>query len=601
MIEILIVLYRPDIGQLEAVLESARLAREQGLPIRARVWHNDEFPTPETAVAALYRAMNDRGFEVDIFGGAGNLGFGGGINRLLAYVDAAYVLILNQDAVPEPGALQYVWDVARSDPPEVAAWEMRQIPYEHPKAYDPVTLDVPWVSGAAVLLRAGPLEELGGFEPRIFMYGEDVDLSWRLRCRGYRLRYLPRAAVVHPTYSTPNEVKPLQVLGGIYANLCLRARYSGRRQILQGLSMAVGELLVPEAFPGRRKGILKAIFKFFGNYNYFRNSQFAATNFEPCFAGWGYEERREGAFHEFLPQARQALDTPLVSILIRTHRRPGFLRQALTAVANQTYRHIEAVVVEDDSDEGEIVCKEFQSQLTVRYYRIHPGLGRSIAGNRALAEARGEWFCFLDDDDQLFADHIEVLLQAARERGVLGAYGLSWRTHTRVIHDSTPEYEEVHKDIFPDEAFSRVVMWHHNYLPIQSVVFHQSLYERYGGFAPDMDQLEDWNLWTRYTISEDFIQVRKVTSKYRVPIDRQISAERQAKLDDAYRGAVARQEEMNFQANPAMVRKLAEDYARSNAFLHIGRDQIRDHMGRWPWFAKLMSFRVVLWRRWRSR
>ena len=53
-------------------------------------------------------------------------------------------------------------------------------------------------------------------------------------------------------------------------------------------------------------------------------------------------------------------------------------------------------------------------------------------------------------------------------------------------------------DVFPDEPFSRPAMWHHNYMPIQSVLFHRSLFEQHGGFAEDMDQLEDWNLWTRY-------------------------------------------------------------------------------------------------------
>ena len=37
--------------------------------------------------------------------------------------------------------------------------------------------------------------------------------------------------------------------------------------------------------------------------------------------------------------------------------------------------------------------------------------------------------------------------------------------------------------------------------------------------AVDMDQLEDWNLWTRYTLEDDFVMVDKTTSKYRVPAD----------------------------------------------------------------------------------
>ena len=117
----------------------------------------------------------------------------------------------------------------RSTTRRVAAWEMRQIPYEHPKAYDPVTLDTPWVSGAAMLLRRSAFEDVGGFDPRIFMYGEDVDLSWRLRARGWRLRYLPRLARRAPHLRDAGEVKPLQVFGGVLTNL-VPARALRRRR-----------------------------------------------------------------------------------------------------------------------------------------------------------------------------------------------------------------------------------------------------------------------------------------------------------------------------------------------------------------------------------
>lgn len=597
MIDVLVVVFHPDTTQLKALLESVLLASRAGVPLAMRVWHNDGDAPVRGEVYALYRDAQQRGLLLTIGGGEGNLGFGSGINRLLKDSAADYVLALNQDAIPEDGALAELWRYAAGDEAKVAAWEMRQIPFEHPKIYDPVSLVTEWVSGAAVLLRASAMREVGGFEPRIFMYGEDVDLSWRLRCAGYRLRYVARAAVVHHTYSKAHEVKPLQALGGIYVNLCLRARYAGRRQIAQGLSMAFAEMMLPESFPGRRFGIAKAILRFMRNYSYFWASHKGAPNFEPRFAGWGYEVRRDGAFHSFVPRQQQPKDLPVISVLVRTHKRAAFLRQALTSVLHQTHRPIEVVVVEDGSDEGQAVCDEFADRIDVRYFRITPGRGRSVAGNRALQEARGEWMCFLDDDDLFFADHLEVLLQTVREAQLKGAFALSWRTTTHVIDASIPLYDEVRLDSIPDEPFSRVTLWHHNFMPIQAVLFHRSLYERYGGFAEDMHQLEDWNLWTRYTMQDDFVQVRKTTSKYRVPAEVSHTLERQGKLDDAYKDAVARQGEMKFNADPAFVRKLAEDYVRSNALIHVGRDQVRARFASSPMLARLATLRHVLRRR----
>ena len=595
MVDVLMVIYRPRLDELAACF--AALTREaRGVPgLQVRLWHNDAGPDVTSGLRALYDNTAADGLPLELApGDSGNPGFGPGMNALIALSQADYVIVLNQDAIPEPGSLEFLYRTAAGDAAHVAAWEMRQIPYEHPKDYDPVTQYTEWVSGAAVLLRTSAMRSVGGFEPKIFMYGEDVELSWRLRCAGFKLRYVPRAAVVHHTYAVANEVKPLQVLQGIYANLIMRARYSGHRRILQGVSMACAEMLIPQPFPGRRQGIVKALVKFARNYRYFWNTHKSAPGFEPRFAGWGYEMRREGAFHPFLPAANQPALKPLVSILVRTHRRPGFLRQALTSVVNQTYRNIEVVVVEDGSDEGEAVCAEFLGQLDVQYHRLNPGRGRSVAGNLALAKARGDWICFLDDDDLLFADHVEVLLQVAQEKQLPGAYGLSWRTHTRVIDEANSTVHEEKHEVYPDEPFSRLVLWHHNFMPIQSVLFHRSLYDRHGGFAEDMEQLEDWNLWTRYTIDADFVQVRKVTSKYRVPASVHVSAQRQARLDEAYRDAVARQAAMDFRATPELIRQLAQDYARQNALIHVGRDQVRRGLARLPLLRQLFALRGLL-------
>ncbi len=597
MIDVLVVVFHPDTIQLRALLEAVYFANNEGVPLKMRVWHNDGAVPSAGEIRDLYDEFQHRGLPINVGGGEGNLGFGSGINRMLTQSQAEYVLALNQDAIPERGALKALWHYAEKDELKVAAWEMRQIPFEHPKVYDPVSLDTEWVSGAAVLLRASAMREVGGFEPRIFMYGEDVDLSWRLRCEGYRLRYIARAAVVHHTYSKPHEVKPLQALEGIYVNLCLRARYAGRRQIAQGLSMAFAEMMLPETFPGRRRGIASALAKFARNYRYFWTSHKSVRNFEPRFTGWGYEIRRDGAFHNFLPREQQPAALPLISVLIRTHKRAAFLRQALTSVTHQTHRPIEVIVVEDGSEEGKLVCDELANQMDVRYFRLSPGQGRSVAGNLALQHAKGEWMCFLDDDDLFFSDHLEVLLQTVRDTQLLGAFALAWRTTTRVTDASVPSYIETSWDRFPDEPFSRVTLWHHNFMPIQAVLFHRSLYERYGGFAEDMHQLEDWNLWTRYTMQDDFIQVRKTTSKYRVPAESAHTVERQAKLDDAYKDAVARQAEMKFSADPAFVRRLAEDYIRSNALIHLGRDQIRARFAGSPWLSRLASLRHILGRR----
>jgi N-acetylglucosaminyl-diphospho-decaprenol L-rhamnosyltransferase len=56
---------------------------------------------------------------------------------------------------------------------------------------------VDWVSGACMLLRRQAWDAVGGFDPRYFMYLEDVDLCWRLGRAGWGVGFEPAAEVVH--------------------------------------------------------------------------------------------------------------------------------------------------------------------------------------------------------------------------------------------------------------------------------------------------------------------------------------------------------------------------------------------------------------------
>jgi GT2 family glycosyltransferase len=56
---------------------------------------------------------------------------------------------------------------------------------------------VDWVSGACLLIRRKDLDEVGGFDPRFFMYAEDVDLCAAVRTRGRSVLFSAEPQVVH--------------------------------------------------------------------------------------------------------------------------------------------------------------------------------------------------------------------------------------------------------------------------------------------------------------------------------------------------------------------------------------------------------------------
>ena len=593
-VDISIVTYQPDLALLQQLLES--LAEPTREPLRRNVFIQDNGPDPGIVarLALLPPLQPGVAFErIDVKHSGANLGFGRAHNANAARGNASFVLVLNQDCVLEPGVLDRLMTSAAGDPPEIAAWELRQIPYEHPKAYDPVTLDTPWASGAAVLLRRKAFEAVGGFEPRIFMYGEDVDLSWRLRARGWRVVYRPKLAVVHRTYREPGEVKPLQVIGGVLTNLCLRARFGGFLRTLEGLAMLAAEVLAPRSFRGRRRGLARAGLLFLLRWPYFLWTSVAPTaTFRPHFSGWGYELRRDGAFVELASRrARPRPPRPRVSILIRTAGRAAWLREALESCANQTYENLEVVVVEDGPECSRSIVAGFADRLAIRYRATGERVGRARAGNLALSESTGEWLNFLDDDDLLFADHVEVLVDAVQRTGVAGAYALAWETHTELLDKGRARYDEVVHVTRHYQPFDRITLWHHNYLPIQAVMFNRGLWLQHGGFDEGMDQLEDWNLWTRYTLEDDFILVEKTTSKYRVPADAHTAAVRQALLDKAYADAIERQRALMVTLSPREISQMADSFLRSQAVMMVTRSDLRRIMGSHRVLARLGAYR----------
>lgn len=466
-----------------------------------------------------------------------NLGFGAGHHRALKGGTADYALVTNIDLELRPESLANVVAVALADDGRnVASWELRQVPYEHPKYHDPVTLETNWSSHACILLRRSAYDRVGGYDPAIFMYAEDVELSYRFRSFGYVLKYVPHATVVHHTYQTAGEVKPRQITGSTLGNLYLRRRYGGRREQLTGLLLYAALILRGAPFPGARCALLGNLWPLLRNQRHFGRGRGPATAWFP-FRAFGYDIRREGAFQESAPPVA---DGPLVSVITRTYNgRTMFLVQALQSLLNQTWPRLEIIVVQDGGESLRSVVEGMRRYARPGHELVFlatAGGGRSVAGNAGLASARGDYLLFLDDDDLLFADHVETLtmaLQADPEAAAAYALAMEVMTDVDTEHEHYDELEPL-TPVILRQPWDYRVLQDHNFIPIQGIVFRRTLYLERGGFDTRLEQLEDWNLWLRYGYRNRFIYIPRTTSLYRSPADRDVRAARAALLDEAY-------------------------------------------------------------------
>lgn len=181
------------------------------------------------SVAAVRRAAPD----AVLVENAVNVGFGRANNQALAHAQGRHLLLLNADAYVEPDTLHLCVDyldrhpecgvlgalsvdergrpsfAGRSFPTPWRAFAQqtglfgRRLVMDD--RYDPArpgaqvdgALDTDWVVGCFYLVRREALDRVGLFDPRYFLYFEEVDHCRAVRDAGYAVRCLPAARVVH--------------------------------------------------------------------------------------------------------------------------------------------------------------------------------------------------------------------------------------------------------------------------------------------------------------------------------------------------------------------------------------------------------------------
>ena len=111
---------------------------------------------------------------------------------------------------------------------------------------------------------------------------------------------------------------------------------------------------------------------------------------------------------------KQTRNDPLVTIIVPVYRVEKYLEECLDSIVSQTYGNLEIILVDDASDDrsGQI-CDEYamhDHRITV-YHKENGGV--SSARNYALDRAHGDWYVFVDSDDWIEPDMVELLLNAA--------------------------------------------------------------------------------------------------------------------------------------------------------------------------------------------
>ena len=183
---------------------------------------------------------------------AENYGFADGYNKAFEQIDAEYAVLLNSDVEVTAGWLTPLVEYMDVHPqvgacqPKLMAYHQKDefeyagamggyldrygYPYCRGRIFDTIEkdhgqydTDVPllWATGACLMARLATYKEVGGLDGRFFAHMEEIDLCWRLRCRGYEVRSVASSVVYHVGGATLNAGHPRKTFLNFRNNLLM--------------------------------------------------------------------------------------------------------------------------------------------------------------------------------------------------------------------------------------------------------------------------------------------------------------------------------------------------------------------------------------------
>jgi glycosyltransferase involved in cell wall biosynthesis len=182
-------------------------------------------------------------------------------------------------------------------------------------------------------------------------------------------------------------------------------------------------------------------------------------------------------------------EPPLVSVVIPCFNQAHFLAEAIESVLAQTYPHIETIVVDDGSTDNTLAVAGREPGVR-RLRQLNSGV--ASARNLGLAQARGGFLVFLDADDRLLPDALEVGMCAISRRPQIAfAAGMS-----RDVGVDGRQLTDRKQPLVTQDHYLRLLLecfiWSGS-----SLVYRRSALEAVGAFDASLAAADDYDLYLK--------------------------------------------------------------------------------------------------------
>lgn len=203
---------------------------------------------------------------------------------------------------------------------------------------------------------------------------------------------------------------------------------------------------------------------------------------------------------------------PFFTVVIPLYNKQAYVRRSLDSVLLQSFAGFEIVVVDDGStDNGPGIVSSFADRR-IRFIR-QPNGGVSVARNRGISEARGDWIAFLDADDEYHPDFLQKVRDAIKRFPTAGAVfaRLAWmKGETQV---NLPRYRCSETRLLDD--YLHFVVFERGYeIHSSSVAIEKAVFARAGAFPEGVRIGEDSDQWLRVAWTARIVHIPEFLATY---------------------------------------------------------------------------------------
>ena len=192
---------------------------------------------------------------------------------------------------------------------------------------------------------------------------------------------------------------------------------------------------------------------------------------------------------------------PLISVVIPTFNRAYCIERSVNSVLSQTYKHIECIVVDNNSDDDTENLLISIKDPRIKFFKIDNKGVIAKSRNLGIKKANGEYIAFLDSDDWWSPNKLQVCLREIRNGADLVYHNL--KIYNNFTNKNLLRKNRINAKFIKGDPFTFLIN-NGNPIPLSSSIVRKKILIDVGGFNENHKLIggEDYYLWINLSLKK---------------------------------------------------------------------------------------------------